>query len=343
MMSGSIDMRRMIENAVCGLLQHSPALPRCAPSLPLRTIVVGMVIGLSGGGLSSLILPAAGIGCYQAAESDLQESEDHVLSTAEIRTAVYNAFAETHDGWSSDEVLLQDALNHEFLTACRRRLPEGQDVDFNWTLINMRKAGLLKIPTTRRASRSAADLIPLAEIAARTTYDQDQVSTDRMMCDPQIRVFFDSMAKKLQPDADLDGVRKAAFMLRKQRSLRPELVVRIADWGREITRFSTDQIRNDPQSIPQLPGIYIFQDETGYLYIGQTDNLQNRLASHFRESHNFSLAEYLKQHADDRGNTNIIVELHAFPADSRAKETMIRRAYESELIASRKPRFNIQF
>jgi hypothetical protein len=35
------------------------------------------------------------------------------------------------------------------------------------------------------------------------------------------------------------------------------------------------------------------------------------------------------------------VEVHAFPVDSRANEVVIRRAYESELIRSRRPRFNI--
>jgi hypothetical protein len=36
-----------------------------------------------------------------------------------------------------------------------------------------------------------------------------------------------------------------------------------------------------------------------------------------------------------------MVELHAFDPDSKARSLTVRRAYESELIRSRKPRLNI--
>jgi len=104
-----------------------------------------------------------------------------------------------------------------------------------------------------------------------------------------------------------------------------------------VETFSYQQLADNPQLVPPLPGIYIFLDATGYLYIGQTDNLNTRLKTHFRDSHNFSLTEYLRSDQQEQ----VMIELHSFPADSRAKETMIRRAYESELIASRKPKFNI--
>jgi hypothetical protein len=66
--------------------------------------------------------------------------------------------------------------------------------------------------------------------------------------------------------------------------------------------------------------------------------LQERLKSHLDESHSKSLSNYL----NTQEVNGITIEVHSFAPDSRAKETMIRRAYESELIASRKPRFNIQ-
>lgn len=36
------------------------------------------------------------------------------------------------------------------------------------------------------------------------------------------------------------------------------------------------------------------------------------------------------------------VEIHSFGRDSRMQEIRVRRAYESELIRSRQPRFNIR-
>ncbi len=260
------------------------------------------------------------------------------VSVSQMRDVVKSAFARVHDGWSSDEVILNPKLNESFLDGCRTELPDVKDVDFNWTLLNLRKAGLLDVKTTKRRAGSVSEFAPVAEIAARHVYDRHKISTDRMMCDPQLRAEFDKVVQNIDSKIDLYSVRKAAFQLRKQRQLKPELLVRIADWGREIQDHPLAEVRANLSLIPKLPGIYIFRDATGYLYIGQADNLHTRLQTHFAESHNFSLANYLKEQA----NENITLELHSFPVDSRAKETMIRRAYESELISSRKPRFNIQ-
>lgn len=266
------------------------------------------------------------------------EIEAKKVSVKRMREVVKTAFEQVHEGWSSDEVVLNSELNQSFLGHCRNQLPDVAEVEFNWTLINMRKAGVLDVKATKRNSESVGEFAPIAEIAARHIYDRHKISTDRMMCDPKLRAEFDEVAKSVDADADLYSVRKAAFKLRKQRQLKPELLVRIADWGREIHTHTLAEVRENLSLIPKLPGVYIFRDATGYLYIGQADNLHTRLQTHFEESHNFSLANYLKEQAND----NIALELHSFPADSRAKETMIRRAYESELISSRKPRFNIQ-
>ncbi len=85
------------------------------------------------------------------------------------------------------------------------------------------------------------------------------------------------------------------------------------------------------------PGIYIFRDETGFLYIGQSQNLQQRLAKHFEDSDRKNLTKYLSENS----NGAIVVELHIFEEGSPAEKLSIREAYESELIRSRKPRLNI--
>lgn len=260
------------------------------------------------------------------------------LPPASINDVIRESFGQTHDGWSSDEVVLNSDLNDAFIQRCLAKLPHADPSDLNWRLLNMRKAGLLNIKTTKSNRKSVSGFTPIAEIVARTMIDRHHVSIDRIMTDPQLRKQFDDRAKKIDASVDLYSVRKAAFSLRKQRRLRPELIARIADWGRQITTFPVQAIGDDFQIVPELPGIYIFRDATGYLYIGQSANLRARLKEHLDESSNFSLGQYL----GDAQHDNVQVELHAFAGDSRAKETMIRRAYESELIASRKPKFNIQ-
>ena len=169
----------------------------------------------------------------------------------------------------------------------------------------------------------------------RSVQDKSKVSSDRIMTDPKLRSQFESAVTKLSPKADLYLTRKAAFKLRKTRHLQPELITRLADWGREVKTYAIDDLRKSVESVDAHPGVYIFRDQTGYLYIGQTENLRKRMTEHLEESHNASLASYLKS---EKGAT---VELHSFDPKSRAKEVRVRRAYESELIRSRKPRFNV--
>lgn len=259
-------------------------------------------------------------------------------SSPDIRAVVKDAFAQTHQGWSSDEVVLQDDLNQAFIKRCLTDLPDADPAELNWRLLNMRKAGLLDVPTTRSNRKSVTPWKPIAEIVARVLIDKHKVSIDKIMTSPKLRQEFDSGVQGIDADADLYSVRKAAFGLRKQRRLKPELIARIADWGREITTLPLQAVRDDGDTVPELPGIYIFRDQTGYLYIGQSENLRSRLKEHLDQSSNFSLAKYLS----DQQHDNVTIELHTFAGDSRAKETMVRRAYESELIASRKPKFNIQ-
>ena len=81
----------------------------------------------------------------------------------------------------------------------------------------------------------------------------------------------------------------------------------------------------------------IFRDSTGYLYIGESSSLRHRVTQHLDHSDRKSLAHYLWE----KGSRDITVELHVFAKDSPAKDKSRHRAYESELIKSRKPRFNI--
>lgn len=261
-----------------------------------------------------------------------------------LEQAIVDAFKETHDGWSSDEVILQTKLNASFIAAAKKQigaLPDGPvkrktEAELNWKLLSLRKAGKLNVKTTKRANSNTKDVTHIAEMAMRTVQDKHAISSDLVMTDPAFRDEFDKLVREISDKAELYAVRKAAFQLRKTRRLKPELISRIADWGREIKTYSTAELKKRPESVPPNPGIYIFRDETGYLYIGQTEDLRKRLIEHLDESHNLSLAKYLA--AENKPT----VEIHSFDPKSRAKEVRIRRAYESELIASRKPRFNIQ-
>lgn len=279
--------------------------------------------------------------------------------TAQIKAAVVDAFGSTHDGWSSDEVLLQDGLNARFLATGKKLCPETGAEELNWQLINLRKAGELSaFEVTKRSNHRHDAYRHAAEIAARLVTDRHEVSTDRMLCDTKLRAEFDRTAGELAPGVEKYRLRKAAFGLRKSRKLQPELVVRVANWGREIRSATVAKLRADTSQIPASPGVYLFRSRDGYLYVGEAADLRKRLTDHLAGSDRAALASYLTRQSDDEASSpndegeesdggdgsisEVTVELHIFPPDSPAAKVRMRRAYESELIASRRPRFNVR-
>lgn len=286
--------------------------------------------------LAALIVPElpaeARTGAAQADSVDTASDENR------LRQVVGEAFAKTHDGWSSDEVILQDALNRAFIDECRKSLPDADAATLNWTLLNLRKAGKLDAGTSRSDDRSTQEQLAAGEMAARMVSDQHKVSVDRIMADPQLRAAFDASVQAIDPEIELYLARKAAFHLRKARRLKPELITRIADWDRKVSSVTVAALAGDFSLVPNGPGVYIFRDRTGFLYIGEAADLRTRLAEHMAGSDRKSLSQYLAVNSDGE----IHVEIHAFPADSRMQEIAVRRAYESELIRSRNPRFNIR-
>ena len=267
-------------------------------------------------------------------------SLQQTLDPSRLKTVVAEAFAATHQGFSADEVILQTELNKAFIADCQKQLPGTDAAQFNWTLINLRKAGKLPAITSRRNKifNVSPEAKHVGEICARVVMDRHGVSIDRVMTDPKLRDDFDASAKKMSADIDLYQARKAAFRLRKTRQLKPELITRIADWGRVVTEYRADELADDTNVLPESPGIYLFRDASGYLYIGEAIDLRKRLTQHLDESDRKALGNYLTQ----QGSEGIIVEVHTFATGSRIKEIGVRRAYESELIRSREPRFNVR-
>lgn len=256
----------------------------------------------------------------------------------EVKDVARLAYLKVYDGWSTDEVLLQTKLNDQFLAECRRRMPDIPSFDFNWTLLNLRKAGGLRdISASKRRRDNSDAYLHAAEIAARFLEDRYSVNTDRVLCDPKLRAEYDKEASKVAPKVDPYLLRKASLTLRKSRRLQPELVLRVADWKKDIIAMSAADAEKDAGKVPEQPGVYIFRDATGYLYIGESSNLHDRIKKHLDRSDRQSLANYLATN----GVKGVTLELHAFEKDSPARLKPMRRAYESELIRSRKPRFNL--
>jgi hypothetical protein len=256
-----------------------------------------------------------------------------------LREVVERSFRATHAGRSVDDVVIEDALNAAFITACLQELPNASPAALNWELLNFRKLfpGIGRVTTVRRRDRHDK-YIHASEIAARHMEDSHGLTIDRVLCDPNLRARFDVIARGIAPDVSTYLLRKAALKLRKNRRLKPELLKRVADWGKRVLTYPAERLLQNPDLIPRLPGVYIFWDCTGYLYIGEGANLRGRVQKQLDHSDRKAIAHYLWEN----GHKNLTVELHAFRKDSGGARAACRKAYEAELIGSRKPRLNIQ-
>lgn len=304
------------------------------PRFWIRSVALLVLLGMA---LSSIGLCAD----EQTQNSSAEKPAIKVLDAAakrRLKDVVRLAYTSTHDGWSTDEVVLQDELNRKFLAACKERMPEISAFDCNWMLMTLRKAGdLSDVSATKRQTQRHDDYLHAAEVAARFLEDKHRTNTDHVLCDPAMRAEFDKLARSIAPKTDAYRLRKAALALRKSRRLPPELVLRVAKWEKEVLALTAAQIVENPKQISDGPGVYIFRDATGYLYIGESSQLRTRVSKHLDRSDRQSLANYLAEN----GIKDVTVELHIFDAKSDAKDKALRRAYESDLIRSRKPRFNL--
>ncbi len=277
----------------------------------------------------------------QSAKEAKPATEKSTLDAAakrRLKDVVRLAYTATHDGWSTDEVILQDELNEKFIAACKERMPDASTFDCNWMLMTLRKAGdLSDVSATKRRNQRHDDYLHAAEVAARFLEDKHRTNTDHLICDPVMRAEFDKLARTIAPDVESYRLRKAAFALRKSRRLQPELVLRVAKWDKEVIALPAEKIVENPKQVSDGPGVYIFRDASGYLYIGESSQLRTRISKHLDRSDRQSFASYLAK----KGIKDVTVELHVFDAKSDAKDKSLRRAYESDLIRSRKPRFNL--
>ncbi len=254
------------------------------------------------------------------------------------------AFVKSSQGFSADEVIIRDDLREAFLAELAENGREVQspsdERDYLLSLLRLRKTGKLTSRSTMRGESIDASVYPISEIAARVVMDRHRISTDAILADPVMRTELQQEAVKIAPHADAYTIRKAVLGLRKRRALKPELVLKVADWGRVIQTHSLSDLKSklEQDAVSAGPGIYLFRVPSGYLYIGEAKNLAERLTTHLSESDRASLAAYL---SGDKAE-EVTVELHVFSTNSPAMKVTQRRAYESELIRSRQPKFNVR-
>lgn len=273
-----------------------------------------------------------------AAKIDEADTENAKVTVAQLDAIILASFAESSEGFSVDEVLINDVRRTCFIDCVRKTKASADEREINLALLRLRKTGKITVRATRRGRPAKEKYRPAAEIGARITADLSGASTDEIIADPKLRVRLIEEAGRVVLGAESYDVLKHVLGLRKARQLKPELVLRVAQWKREILVWPLETIAEDLTLIPNQPGVYLFRTSNGYLYIGEAADLRRRLTEHLQGDGTSPLSSYLKQ----RSPAGLTLEIHAFEADSPAKKVTMRRAYESELIRSRDPLLNIR-
>jgi hypothetical protein len=249
-----------------------------------------------------------------------------------MRDTVRKAFLAVRGEYSPDAVVADPDLNQRFLRECQARGLSAPPAVLNRCLLNLRKSRDLQGIKSKRVSLSNQDEYRFAsEVAVRFLERRDQVSLDKILCDPLYAEEFGAIAAGLAPGFTLFQYRWAALSLRKRKRLRPELLGRVVRAEAVISRRAED-LKLD--QIPVRSGLYLFLEPAQVLYIGECQNLRKRLAKHLDHSDNKGLAHWLWQ----RGVTDLHIEYHLLPVGITAT---VRKAMEAELIRSRKPLYNV--
>ena len=248
---------------------------------------------------------------------------------------VKDAFNEVREGRSAEYVICDPILSERFLSAARRLGVQGDEVEINTTLINLRKQNKLKdCCTTRRKKTDPGRNRYLNAVlnAARLVERQFHKNMDDVICDPVTRTQFDALIQFLAPGTSPFEAQYAALSLRKSRRLQPEPVGQvIRAVGSKI--LSLLDLEDRLTELPTKPGVYIFFDENATLYAGKADSLRSRISDHIST---WTFRELIRQMRDGQRSQSFVV-FHELPVTISARELA---AYEIELIRSRNPEHN---
>lgn len=250
-----------------------------------------------------------------------------------MRDKLLNAFQHASHGYSSDRVLADPELNAAYIAECERQGLALSARDLNRQLLALRKRGLMRdLQSTRTVFHNQDEYRFAAEIAVRFIERRDSISIDDIICDPERAEEFDRVASAIAPGFSSLEYRWAALSLRKLRRLSPEILGRVVP-AVSVSRFSIADL--DPNTLPMDPGLYLFHTGDSTLYVGETHSLRNRILKHLDHSDNKLLAQWFWGHPSEP----VYLEIQVL---SETVATRVRKALESELIASRSPLFNVQ-
>ena len=218
------------------------------------------------------------IGSENGLAQEIAQARDHLI----------RAFESVYDGYSLDRVLADKELGSALSEKCRELGLPGTPKDWNHLLMRLRKAGkLIEFPTRKRTEFSWSEYdeflfaseIAWSEMKAHGTLDD-------ILCDPDLAIEFDEIARSLAPGFTSLQYRWGALTLRKKSKdarVRSELLTTLS-----LREFgSKHELRSweNQADISNLPGLYLITGRSRQkIYVGGALCLQKRLSTQFAEA-----------------------------------------------------------
>jgi hypothetical protein len=202
---------------------------------------------------------------------------------ADLREVVLAAYRRCSGGDSIDLLLADPARNACFVQACWQLNAKASAAEFNWVLLNARKAGRLgRVPCVNRFRADETRLNRCgfaAEWALRFMQEnayfgeQRNLSLDLILCDPSLASRFEDLARRLAPGFESIDYRWAALRCRKNLNR-----FRQSDQNWEPTfeyLGRTASIR--VHRIPSCPGLVWLRRGDRDVYFGSSTNLRDQV------------------------------------------------------------------
>jgi DNA modification methylase len=207
--------------------------------------------------------------------------------SSELDQGVIEAFRGIRNGFPVDRVIADPDLNEQFVSKCMRLGLPGKEFDWNHRLMNLRKARQFKgwarsKPTTFEFEEKEFDRYRFAcEIAIQYFEQEGKVTLDNILCDPKLARGFDRYVLAMLPDEpsslkirwfSLRIRKKANYISRSSASLDTMIVK---------AKGTENPFDLKLSKVPPEPGLYWLSGNRKHLYVGETENLRERLEVQF--------------------------------------------------------------
>jgi DNA modification methylase len=200
---------------------------------------------------------------------------------------IIEAFHATRDGFPVDRVIADPDLNKHFVAKCVRLGLAGTAAAWNHRLMNLRKMGQFKglppsKPTTFEYEEREYDRYRFAcEIAIQRFEQEEEVSLDSVLCDPDLANAFDRLVLAMLPDEPSSlKIRWFALRLRKAANYISKKSASLAK-PVPMPRENNNPFDLDFADVPNQPGLYWLSGNQKHLYVGETENLRERFTVQF--------------------------------------------------------------